>query len=120
MNGKGFGLFDFSYLLDALCILEIKNRKKLLRYTLVEEFKNILIPQLGKVLFDEIYNSQEYQDLYNANVLTFDMVEKADKGEVGQQQVHETNKLRFRAKQAVQKKWFGGEMELEVKSDRAK
>ena len=120
MNGRGFGLFDFSFLFDVLCILEIKNCKKLLRYTLVEEFKDVLIPQLGENLFNEVHKSQEYRDLYDANVLTFDMVEKADAGEVGQQQVHKTNKLRFRAKQAIQHKWFGGDMQLEVKSDRAK
>ena len=120
MSGKGFGLFDFAYLLDALSTLEIKNLKKLIRYDTVNEFKQVLIVQLGKDLFTQIVQSQEYQDLYAANELTFLMVEKADAGEATQKQVHETNKTRFRAKQALQKKFFGGEMSLEVKSDRAK
>lgn len=120
MIGVGFGLFDFAYLFDVLSTLELKNHKKLIRYAVVDEFKQILIPQLGKVLFVEIMQSQEYQDLYAANELTFNMVEKADAGEVTQKMVHETNKLRYRAKQALQKKFFGSNMTLEIKSERAK
>lgn len=120
MNGKGLGLFDFSYLLDVFSTLELKNRKKIIRYEIVDEYKQVLIPQIGRDLFVLILQSQEYADLYAANELTFEMVERADRGEVTQKQVHETNKTRYRAKQALQRKFFGGEMTLEFKSDNAK
>ena len=120
MSGKGLGLFDFAYLFDVLSTLELKNQKKLIRYDVVEEFRSILIPQIGRELFTSIMQSQEYQNLFKANELTFNLVEAADKGEATPQQVHLTNKERYRAKQALQKKFFGGEMEIEKKSDRAK
>jgi len=111
---------DSAYAMDYYSILQLKNIKKLLNYDRVKEFASCLSTQLGGRLFEEIVASEEYKSLCQANLDTFELVEAVDRGEVTPQEVHHINKTRFRSKQELQKKWFGGEMEMEVKSDRAK
>lgn len=113
-------IVDAAFGMDYYGILIVKNQKKIINYSSVEDCRNVLIAQLGMKRFQEIVASKEFKEVCDVNSLTFDSVEKADKGEMTAQEVHQINKLRYRAKQALQKKFFGGEMKIEIKSDRAK
>jgi hypothetical protein len=73
---------DEAYAFDYLSIIEIKSKNNNVINDALEIIKNDLISQLGNELVNKILSSEEYLTLYNANKLTFHVVDKAKKDEV--------------------------------------
>ena len=100
---------------DYLAILEVKVDKFQMKAgwnSYRECFENIR-NELDYNLFTKILDSSEYKALYDANILTFDLVEKARHGkeeDVTAKEVDDANFKRYYAKQALQKKFFGQEL----------
>ncbi len=104
--------FDESYGFDVLAILEVKSffaetwkRKELIQKQLKHLFGEIT-DQLGPEKTSEVYASQEYIQLYNANYETFEAVDKAKADLVLASEVDKLNFKRFTAKKALQEKFF--------------
>jgi hypothetical protein len=100
---------DSAYALDYLSILQVKalklQRKEL--YKSFDDCFNQLQKQVGKLKFNDIFNSQEYKDLLAANMQTFDSVEKVRTNKpITAKEVDDLNMLRFKAKAALQEKFF--------------
>ena len=97
-----------SFALDYLSILEIKKD----RYNKIEEFNRCLDQlrwEIGPELFDIIISSQEYFNLKNANIKTFDAVDRARYGSINDitaKEVDDCNFDRHKAKSALQEKFF--------------
>ena len=99
---------------DCLAILEVKCEKfpnnEVTKNSWWDCFDNIK-EQLGDKVFYEVYASKEYKSLKDANILTFDAVEKArHDGDVTAKEVDDCNIKRYEAKKALQKKFFGEEL----------
>jgi hypothetical protein len=97
---------DESYAFDYLSILEIKANKNgdKKNYNLCKEH---LTSQIGLYEFLEIISSQEYKDLLQANLNTFDLVDAVKSNPCLGVEVDKANYERFLKKQALQKKFFG-------------
>lgn len=109
-------LVDECYAFDYLSILEIKkniNSEK--NKKAWEECFDYLQKQLPD-LFQLIINSQEYKDLYEANLLTFNAVDKARSGgSISAKEVDDLNILRYNKKLDLQRKYFSNTIIREVK-----
>lgn len=117
MQNKLFLNCDAGYAWDYYAILVVKNQKKLIRYEVVEDCKNLLMSQLGRDKFVEIVQSDEFENLCKMNSVTFDLVEEARKDDNGlAHKVDAANMDRYYAKVAIQKKFFGSEPSIEKKS----
>lgn len=97
---------DEGYAYDMLAISQVKCIKKLENseknfLTLFESLKN----QVNN-LHDEILNSIEYLNLLNANLETFEAVEKARYGTISAKEVDNLNMKRFSCKKKLQEKFF--------------
>jgi hypothetical protein len=107
---------DEGYAYDVLAICYVKYSKKLpnsdKNYFLI---LNELKKQLGKI-HDDILKSQEYLELIEANLETFDAVEKARYGSITAKEVDNLNMKRFYCKKKLQKKFFPNLEYLEQKS----
>lgn len=109
-------LVDECYAFDYLSILEVKknidpekNKKAW------EECFNYLEKQLPS-LFKLIISSEEYRDLYNANLHTFNAVGKARSGgDISAKEVDDLNILRYNKKLCLQKKYFSENVVREIK-----
>jgi hypothetical protein len=96
---------DESYAFDYLSILEIKsdkNRDKR-NYNLCKE---TIISQIGLYEFLEIEASQEYKELKEVNLNTFNLVDAVKNNPCLGAEVDKSNYERFVKKQALQKKFF--------------
>jgi hypothetical protein len=107
---------DEGYAYDVLAICHVKYTKQIPNskenyYLIFEEIKK----QLGKI-HNEVLGSQEYINLINANVETFDAVEKARYGEISAKEVDNLNMKRFECKKKLQEKFFPNSTILEKKS----
>lgn len=98
---------DESFAFDFLSILQIKyenlgeEHESALRKCYIGLFNQL------KDRFDTIISSPEYQDVYEANQETFDVVESARYGgNVTAKEVDDCNMKRFYAKQRLQEKFF--------------
>lgn len=108
-------LVDECYALDYLSILEIKKDRDSSSYNSWEECKSHLYLQIPNLLY-KILESEEYKNLYEANLKTFDAVDKARSGEeITAKQVDNCNMLRYNCKVALQSKFFTDSMMREVK-----
>jgi hypothetical protein len=99
---------DEAYAFDYLSILEVKKNlhPSLEKLNSFLNCKMFLTDQLNN--FNEIYQSKEYQNLYDINKKTFDLVDLVRRNslEVTAKQVDEANMERFYKKQILQKVFF--------------
>lgn len=115
---------DEAYAFDYLAILEVKSYKtstenKYISYNIFLNCKNQLNQELlykgwTKEQIERIYISQEYIDMVNRNNEVFDLVDKVKSGKCSGKDVDNGNFMRYKAKQAFQKKFFTTELK-EVK-----
>lgn len=99
-------LVDEGYAFDYLSILEIKSNKNgdKRNYNLCKE---AIVSQIGLYQFLEIESSQEYKELLNTNLNTFNLVDAVKSDPCLGAEVDKSNYERFLKKQALQKKFFG-------------
>lgn len=97
---------DEAYAFDYLAILHVKA----LHGMKVQDSINVVSGALRNACpqFEKIANSAEFNDLYHANLRTFDMVQRATTDACKASEVDRANCLRTAAKQALQAKFFGG------------
>jgi hypothetical protein len=107
-------LVDEGYAFDYLSILEIKANKNGDK-TAYNYCKENLISQVGLYEFLEMESSQEYKELLEANLNTFNLVDAVKTNPCLGTDVDKSNYERFLKKQALQKKFFdsiGGEIKI--------
>jgi hypothetical protein len=97
---------DEAYAFDYLSIIEIKSKNNNIVNDALTIIRNDLISQLGDKLVNEILSSEQYLNLYNANKLTFDVVDKAKKDEVTASYLDKCNYKRMISKKELQHKFF--------------
>jgi hypothetical protein len=108
-------LVDECFALDYLSILQVKKDKDPSNHGAWHECRSYLESQLSNKLQD-ILESKEYADLYDANLKTFEAVGKARSGkEITAKEVDDCNMLRYYSKVAIQSKFFSGSTMREVK-----
>ncbi len=107
---------DEGFAFDYLSILQVKLFKLGGDNSAFERCRESLKSQLTPSFFKEIYNSQEYAALYQANMRTFDAVEKARYGEISAKEVDNCNMDRYNCKVALRKKFFPSSAQIELKS----
>jgi hypothetical protein len=98
-------LVDEGYAFDYLSILEIKSNKNGDKKT-YNFCKENIISQIGLYEFLEIESSQEYKELLEANLNTFNLVDAVKSNPCLGTEVDKSNYKRFLKKQALQKKFF--------------
>jgi hypothetical protein len=102
---------DEAYAFDYLSIMEVKKSlvPSPLRVEGYEKCLNFLRSQVSDI--DAILSSQEYKKLYESNVHTFNLVDKArNSGDVTAKEVDDANMERFHCKQALQKSFFSTDL----------
>ncbi len=106
-----------AFAIDYLSILEVKADKDLNNRDKYQQFKNCYIQlaaEFGGIdRLQVILASQESNNLYDANLLMYDAVEKARYGKDGEINPKEwdiLNMNRHKAKQELQKKFWGNEL----------
>lgn len=107
---------DEGYAYDVLAICKVKILKNLKN---AEENYRSINESLNKQLNEchiRILQSEEYVNLINANLETFEAVEKARYGEISAKEVDDLNMKRFYCKQKLQKKFFPDLQYIESKS----
>jgi hypothetical protein len=107
---------DEGFAFDYLAILEVKMFKMGGTDVYIERCKNSFQSQIGLIKFREVYHSPEYKELYDANIETFDAVEKARYGEISAKEVDNCNMRRYNAKVALREKFFRAHEQIEKKS----
>lgn len=101
---------DEAYAFDYLSILEVKKRKNPLITNDWSKCYVNLQTQFDSEKWFSMINSQEYNNMINANELTFDAVDKAKNDEVTARHVDYCNYQRHIAKQNFQKKFFNSNL----------
>lgn len=105
---------DEGYVFDILSILQVKifktskENKKI--NSSFEKMKHEIIQQIGEQKFNEIFLSPEYANLFNANSLTFDLVDKVKTDDGIGKKVDDANYHRYICKTNLQKKFFNNEV----------
>lgn len=108
-------LVDECFALDYLSILQVKKDKDSKNYEAWYECRSYLEGQLPDSL-QGILESEEYENLYEANLQTFDAVGRARSGgDVTAKEVDDCNMLRYNCKVALQSKFFPTSEMREVK-----
>ena len=108
-------LVDEGYAFDYLSILHVK---KNINQQVESSWKDCFFyiqNQIGEKKMYQIIHSKEYQEMIEANQITFDAVEKARYGEITAKEVDEANMLRYEKKCELQKKFFNYNMK-EIKT----
>lgn len=95
---------DEAYAFDYLSILFIKKNKSKECYETWSSCYNHISNQVLNFL--DIINSIEYNNLLEANLITFNAVEKARYGNISAKEVDEANMLRYQRKIELQNKFF--------------
>ncbi len=106
---------DEAYAFDYLSILYVKkdiSEKNYFNWKLCYDFLKTQIN--NNDFWDKIINSLEFNQMIEANKITFDAVDKAKNNEVSAQYVDKCNYQRYLAKQNFQKKFFS-DILMEVK-----
>jgi hypothetical protein len=98
-------LVDESFAFDYLSILEIKSNKNGNKMA-HNHCKENIISQVGLYEFLEIESSQEYKELLEANLKTFNLVDAVKSNPCLGTEVDKSNYERFLKKQTLQKKFF--------------
>jgi hypothetical protein len=102
---------DEAYAFDYLSILQVKNDLFPSEYKMIayKQCLAFLKEQLDN--FDFIINSEEYQNLYEINKVTFNLVDQVRNNEViTAKSVDDANMQRYYCKLALQKKYFSNEL----------
>jgi hypothetical protein len=100
------------YIFDLLSINQIKLFKFKDEVAHQKNFTNLLNEikrQIGNEKTLEVMESQEYFDLVNANLTTFELVDAVKTNPCLGREVDESNYKRFLSKKALQEKWFNSE-----------
>lgn len=97
---------DEAFAFDFYSILEVKKNFGVDVNNQLLTYKNEICSQLSEELFEKIYNSEEYIELYYYNKLTFEAVDKAKLDEVKASYVDECNYKRTLSKKKLQQKFF--------------
>jgi copper homeostasis protein CutC len=111
---------DEAYVFDMLSIFDVKIKKlsgEKLALTL-EKFSDMVeevIDQIGKEKFDQIYTSNEYKELVEANQRIFDLVDESQKIEGMAKVTDDANFARHLKKMNLQKAHFNNDL-TEVKN----
>lgn len=99
---------DAAYFFDFISILSIKydrfGDKKVLNDYI--ECADVMKGVIGEQKFNEITKSKEYQELYEANNILFDMVDLAKDDKVKASDVDSWVLIRWKKKVALQSKFF--------------
>ena len=103
-------LVDEAYAFDYLSILEVKKQKSSTSYDSWQKCYNHLENQFDSEKWKLMINSEEYNNMIKANLLTFDAVDKAKTNEVTAQHVDYCNFQRHTAKQNFQNKFFNSDL----------
>lgn len=98
-------LVDEGYAFDYLSVLEIKSNKNGDKMA-YNHCKENITSQVGLYEFLEIESSQEYKELLEANLNTFNLVDAVKSHPCLGTEVDKSNYERFLKKQALQKKFF--------------
>jgi hypothetical protein len=108
---------DEAYAYDLLAISEVKKNKNILNaekiYSIIE---SDIISQIGNEFHNLIIFSIEYSNIVKANADTFEAVEKARYSFVEAREMDDCNMKRYKAKIAIQNKFFPNSELLERKS----
>jgi hypothetical protein len=106
---------DEAYAFDYLSILQVKKQKS---SSAIETWSRCYLnlqTQFDSKKWFLMINSEEYENMIKANLLTFDAVDKAKNNEVTAQHVDYCNYQRHTAKQNFQKKFFNNNLcELKI------
>ena len=100
-------LVDEAYAFDYLAILDVKNtlHPSVKKNETYNECCNHLSSQVDN--FDEIVSSQEYQELFEINKITFFLIDEMRCGnEITAKQIDDANIERFNKKKNLQNKFF--------------
>lgn len=106
---------DEAYAFDYLSILDLKRQKFSKNHDAWIKCYKFLQNQFESEKWLSMIYSKEYKDMIEANLLTFDAVDKAKNNEVSAQHVDFCNYQRYIAKQEFQKKFFDNNLsELKI------
>ena len=110
---------DEGYIFDILSILEIKKSKsKNESYEKIinsfEELKKEVIQQIGEEKYYKIIHSTEYEELLEANFLTFQLINLIKQSDGIAKEIDDSNYCRYLKKIALQKTFFNNDIK-EVK-----
>lgn len=94
-------LVDIGYAFDYFSILELKNKKGFLADNVINLVKSDMIDQISEQVFNEIHNSVEYSNLLEANIQTFNAVDRAKTNNITAKEVDDCNTSRYHAKIAL-------------------
>lgn len=112
-------LLDWGAWFDILSIYNVKinscsgqNKQKNIQN--FNNLANFIIEDIGTSKFNQIIESDEYKNLYEANKTVFELVELAKEDKILASVVDKNNYFRFVKKTELQKKYFNNEVK-EVK-----
>lgn len=101
---------DEAYAFDYLSILDVKKQKNKNCFDSWNNCYIFLQKQFDIEKWNLIINSSEYSNMIQANLLTFEAVDKAKNNEVTAQYVDKCNYQRHVAKQNLQTKFFNSNL----------
>jgi hypothetical protein len=112
---------DEAYAFDYYSILSLKYSNGFISEETLGITKNDLIENLGEEIVETILTSNEYNNIYEANKLTFDAVDKAKEDLVKASYVDKCNYERMLAKKSLQNKFFNSNLsEIKIGYERLK
>lgn len=97
---------DEAYAFDYLSILHIKKEKNPQAFDAWNDCCSFLRIQIGESNFKQILDSQEYKEMLDANLKTFNMVDLAKENKCSARDVDICNYERYKAKINLQNKFF--------------
>ena len=97
---------DEGYAFDYLSILEVKSNMDTTKYSQFIQCRDNIAKEISTEKFLQIYNSQEYKDLYAANLQTFKLVDLAKTDQVTASAVDKANYNRYLQKIKIQTTFF--------------
>lgn len=103
---------DEAYAFDYLSILFVKKELSDKNKQNWNSCYDFIKQQINdETLWNKIINSYQFQEMINANTITFDAVNKAKNNEVTAQYVDKCNYLRHSAKENFQKEFFKSDLQ---------
>jgi hypothetical protein len=100
---------DESYVFDILTIYQVKINKSTDKEIHINNFNKLfeeISDKIGKEKMKQITNSQEYDNLFKANMATFDLVDRVKSNPHLGLAVDQSNYDRYLRKVALQEKFF--------------
>lgn len=107
---------DEGYAFDYLAILQVKLEYQLVTQKEFDEFSGYMRKTIGYGAYSIITSSHEYEECVRVNKLVFLRVDDAKNDAVKASVVHNLNFERYKAKVALQKKFFPNSSVLERKN----